>query len=222
MPRDRKDAPPASGRGPGDIRPSEEDAALFRQTVGGDPNAAREPSDDERALFRQSMGGVRPLDGDGRVRPDRPRPRGDRRSSAPTDRHPIIATAPSGRMDGSSDIDRRTADRLRRGRYPIDMKVDLHGMTAAQAQSALFSAIDRGWREGKRCILLVTGKGGQARDPVPERDGWREPRTGVIRSSVPGWIDTPPHRDRVLALTPARQEHGGGGAFYLLLRRRRG
>ena len=42
---------------------------------------------------------------------------------------------------------------------------------------------------------------------------------GILRHAVPRWLDEPSLRRHLLALAPARPEHGAGGALYLLLRR---
>jgi DNA-nicking Smr family endonuclease len=56
-------------------------------------------------------------------------------------------------------VDRRTDERLRRGRVDIDGRIDLHGLNQAQAHTALAAFISRGWHEQRRCVLVITGKG---------------------------------------------------------------
>lgn len=108
-----------------------------------------------------------------------------------------------------ADLDRRTAQRLQRGRLPIEATLDLHGMTQAAAHEALNGFIGRSEALGRRCVLVVTGKG---------RGG---EETGVLRRQVPHWLNQAPLRGRVLAFDFARPEHGGMGALYVLLKRRR-
>ena len=60
---------------------------------------------------------------------------------------------------------------------------------------------------GKRCVLVITGKGLSS--------------GGVLRDQVPRWLNLAPNRARVLAFDYARQHHGGAGALYVLLKRRR-
>lgn len=107
-------------------------------------------------------------------------------------------------------LDRRSADRLRRGRMEIEARLDLHGLTQAAAQPALEAFLAKAQRRGLRCVLVITGKGRSGEDP------------GVLRRMVPRWLAEPPNSTRVLALAPARVQHGGGGALYVLLRRLRG
>jgi DNA-nicking Smr family endonuclease len=58
-------------------------------------------------------------------------------------------------------------------------------------------------------LLVVTGKG----------EGREE--GGVLRRLLPLWLEEGSHRGAILAIAPARRQHGGEGAFYLLLRRKR-
>lgn len=105
-------------------------------------------------------------------------------------------------------VDRATADKLRRGEMPIEAVLDLHGLTQDMAHAALSRYIHVSWELGRRCLLLITGKG--------NREG-----TGVLRTQVPRWLNEPELRARLLAFSHARPHHGGEGALYLLLKRRR-
>ncbi len=134
----------------------------------------------------------------------RPRPPAKSPNSAPRKAAP--APLESGRL---ADLDRRTGDRLRRGRMVIDATLDLHGMTQARAHSRLRSFLFQAQARGNRCILVVTGKG---------RTG---PDSGVLRRAVPLWLNEPDLRPMVLAITSAQPQHGGTGALYVLLRRQR-
>lgn len=105
-------------------------------------------------------------------------------------------------------VDRRLADRLKRGRLPIDATLDLHGLTQSEAHAAVKGFVARAAERGLRTLLIVTGKG--------RHDG-----SGVLKAALPRWLNDAPLRGHVLALAEARPEHGGSGALYVLLRRRR-
>lgn len=107
------------------------------------------------------------------------------------------------------NVDGRTADRLRRGKLEIDGRIDLHGMSQAQAHTALASYVHRAWHEGRRCILVITGKG------TFSAEG------GVLRRAVPRWLADAPLRPMVLAVQHAQPRDGGEGALYVLIKRRR-
>ena len=102
-------------------------------------------------------------------------------------------------------IDGSTQRRLFRGEVLIDLRLDLHGMTAARAHKQLIKFIESAAGNGCRCVLVITGKG-----------------LGVLNGHVPHWLKQPPLSSYVLALAEARPKDGGGGAFYVLLRRNRG
>lgn len=112
-------------------------------------------------------------------------------------------------------MDRKTFGRMKRGKSKPEGRIDLHGMTAAAAHGALTRFILTAQAEGKRLVLVITGKGREREDdgPIPTR-------TGVLRHQLPHWLDTPPLANAVLQVTEAHQRHGGSGAFYVYLRRR--
>ena len=63
------------------------------------------------------------------------------------------------RQGERAGIDGRTQRRLFRGDVPVDRKLDLHGLTAARAESRLAQFIETAARDGCRCVLVITGKG---------------------------------------------------------------
>ena len=119
-----------------------------------------------------------------------------------------LAAAPS-RLDG------RRADRLRRGKLQPEARLDLHGMRRDEAHAALVSFVLGAQAAGKRLVLVITGKGRPdlSDSVIPER-------TGVLRHSLPHWLNAPPLTGRVVEVRPAHLRHGGAGALYLYLRRR--
>ena len=109
-----------------------------------------------------------------------------------------------------SGMDKRTAKAFKQGKYPIDRSVDLHGRTREQAYLSLHHFMLQSYKDGKRCVLVVTGKG----DP-------RNGKPGVIRESFSEWLNLEELRPLVVSYCYAAPQHGGTGAVYILLRRRR-
>jgi DNA-nicking Smr family endonuclease len=107
-----------------------------------------------------------------------------------------------------ADVDRATGDKLRRGNLVIDGRLDLHGLTQPEAHEALDRFLASSVTMGRRCVLVITGKGVGVSG-------------GVLRQAVPRWLNEAPNRARVLAVTPAQPRHGGAGALYVLLKRKR-
>ena len=116
---------------------------------------------------------------------------------------PVLPRGPATAME------RATRARLAKGRLAIEGKVDLHGMTQSQAHALLLSFLRRAHADGRRHVLVVTGKGTSLGSE------------GVLRRAVPGWLATPPFRLLVSAHEPAAIRHGGSGALYVRLRRQR-
>ncbi len=108
-------------------------------------------------------------------------------------------------------VDRRTATRFRRGLMPIEATLDLHGHTQASGRAALAGFLRAHRAAGRRCVLVVTGKG--------LKDDWS---VGALRQALPGWLNAPDLRRLILAYCHAQPHHGGSGAVYILLRRERG
>jgi DNA-nicking Smr family endonuclease len=134
------------------------------------------------------------------VAPPRPTPVGP----------PAPAKTPAPLSHGSRDgLDRRKAERLSRGKLPIEATLDLHGLRQAEAHRRLEHFLADCQAAGKRCVLVVTGKG------LHKEEG------GVLRAGVPRWLNEMPNRSRVLSFDYAQQKHGGTGALYILLRKRR-
>ncbi len=114
-------------------------------------------------------------------------------------------------------MDRKNFDRLRKGKIKPDARLDLHGLTAAQAHSELTAFIHRSHAAGKRLALVITGKGNSTR----EEEGIMPTRQGILRHSLPHWLNRPDLKLKILQITPAAAKHGGGGAYYVYLRRTR-
>lgn len=105
--------------------------------------------------------------------------------------------------------DWRTAKRVKKGKMSIEARVDLHGMTQHQAHGALAAFIAESRDLGRRCVLVITGKG--RGDAAP----------GVLRSGVPRWLNQPPNREKIISFTQAAPRDGGDGALYVLLKKKR-
>ncbi|MEM6758891.1 MAG: Smr/MutS family protein [Pseudomonadota bacterium] len=113
-------------------------------------------------------------------------------------------------------MDKKAFNRLKQGKLKPEGKIDLHGMTLDRAHPALTRFIMVAQAQGKRLVLVVTGKGKDRDDggPIPVRNG-------VLRHQVPQWLSLPPLSTAVLQVSPAHGRHGGGGAYYVYLRRNR-
>jgi DNA-nicking Smr family endonuclease len=113
-------------------------------------------------------------------------------------------------------MDAKAHKRMKAGKLRPEAKLDLHGMTLDRAHPALTGFVTASHAQGRRLLLVVTGKGKSkaAIGPIPSR-------LGVLRHQVPQWLRMPPLAPLVLQVTEASRAHGGSGAYYVYLRRGR-
>ncbi|HYM71881.1 MAG TPA: Smr/MutS family protein [Stellaceae bacterium] len=128
-------------------------------------------------------------------------------------RPPALPPAPAAdlpplALDRFAGIDRARAERLKRGRLPVEARLDLHGMTQAEAHRALAGFVRNSRAAGRRCVLVITGRGAVG--------------GGVLRAAVPRWLAEPEFRPHLLAIATAQPRDGGAGALYVMLRRNKG
>ncbi|MFC3527570.1 Smr/MutS family protein [Paracoccus mangrovi] len=111
-------------------------------------------------------------------------------------------------------MDHKTHRQMTRGKLSPEARIDLHGMTLAVAQPVLIRFILQAHADGRRLVLIITGKG---RDGGP--DAPLPVRPGALRHNVPHWLHMPPLAGIVLQVRAAHRRHGGDGAYYVYLRR---
>jgi DNA-nicking Smr family endonuclease len=182
--------------------------------------ARRAISEDERALWQSVAKTATPLERRRKSEPaatsaktDKPAPKAAKKAKTSAKAPPTPAPSPPKHHDLSHGlsvgIDKRQAERFRGGRLPIEGRIDLHGRTQQQAHDALRAFLVDAHADGKRCVLVITGKGMTAS------------KSGVLKENVPRWLNEPGLRRHVLAFDYAERQHGGEGALYVLLKRDR-
>lgn len=114
-------------------------------------------------------------------------------------------------------MDRNAHTRMMRGKLAPEARIDLHGMTLAQAHPVLTGFILNAHARGLRLVLVITGKGRTRPDddtgPMPRR-------AGVLKHEVPHWLRSGVLRPLVLEIRESHRSHGGTGAYYVYLRKR--
>lgn len=137
-------------------------------------------------------------------------------ASPPGERRDLAPSVSDRVREGPLRMDRKTHQRMQRGKLDPDARIDLHGMHLEEAHAALQSFILSSHAGGRRLVLVITGKGRRSEDdgPIPRR-------RGVLRHQLPHWLATPPLASVVLQTREAHLKHGGAGAFYVYLRRKR-
>jgi len=118
---------------------------------------------------------------------------------------PVLPELSAGMFAG---LDKRTAQRLKRGQLKIEARLDLHHMTQAEAHQALIHFATDSVATERRTVIVITGKG-------LKRTG----EVGVLRTMVPRWLNLPPLRAQIVAFCEAAPKDGSSGALYLRLKK---
>ena len=115
--------------------------------------------------------------------------------------------------DGSggraTSVSRNEFAKLRRGDLQVEQRIELHGHGAERAKHVFEQQIRQALADGKRCVLVVHGR------------GLHSPGDPVLRGELPGWITRGALASEVLAFVHAPQRLGGSGATLVWLRRQR-
>ena len=172
---------------------------------------------DERTLWKDVTRSVAPL----RARPHEgvdvepvlpPSPPKPKARSKPRAAAPPAATPKPTPPSELAPLGRKARRRLSRGADEIHGRLDLHGMTQAQAHDALLGFLRTSQAGGAKVVLVITGKGARG-DAATER--------GVLKRQVPMWLRLPEFRALVVGFEAAGIGHGGEGAMYVRIRRAR-
>lgn len=177
---------------------------------------------EDAQAFRQAMAGVQPLQPRPEAQPGQKPYPPDETASAREEREvmrelsrlvektgPLPAHLSGEAIEGvAAGVDRLLLERLRRGDFSVQAHLDLHGMTRAQARLEVEKFLDSSIMQGRRCVLIIHGRGLGSLDGVP-----------VLKNALQAWLSRSTLRKRILAFTSARPCDGGAGAIYVLLRK---
>jgi len=142
---------------------------------------------------------------------------GLRKHSAPVVKAPVLPVKPRVLKRNPAGLDGNTKRRLEKGDIQPSAKLDLHGLTEAAAHGALLTFLHTAHRRGDRLVLIVTGKGAlEADNPKTQT---KERYRGVLRRSVPRWLEEAPMASIIADKRWAHRRHGGEGALYIYLRK---
>ncbi|HEY6461898.1 MAG TPA: Smr/MutS family protein, partial [Polyangiaceae bacterium] len=202
--------------------------------VAAPPAPARQPAEpeDEALLLHRLFAGVQPLDRKGGTRVPRQKversPAVERKAKAGQDAaraeaeavHDHLRSLVEGatRFEVSDDghrVEGRRVDlppdairRLRRGNFPVDARLDLHGMRAGEARGQIELFLRTMRARGERCVLVIHGKGAHSLQGM-----------AVLRGEIAAWLSQGPSSEHVAGFATASDADGGEGAVYVLLRR---
>jgi DNA-nicking Smr family endonuclease len=94
--------------------------------------------------------------------------------------------------------------RLRKGYWPVQDELDLHGLRRDDARNAIAQFLLKAAQRNYRCVCVIHGRGFGSRGGEP-----------VLKSMVHSWLV---QTDGVIAFTQAHAAEGGEGALMVLLR----
>ncbi len=169
----------------------------------------------DMALFREAIGAITPIKKQSLIHKKKKPAAKPLQKEA--DEHSVLQALQNSDFDSTElemgdellyvrpGIQKQTLRKLRRGYYPIESELDLHGMTVAMAKVALTDFLKKCHQTSRRCVRIIHGKGLGSKDKKP-----------VIKNKLNYWLQ---HRDDVLAYCSARQIDGGTGAIYLILKK---
>ena len=101
-------------------------------------------------------------------------------------------------------LSRMTLRKLRRGTWPAQDSLDLHGHNSDAARKLLQEFLHEATQRGLRCVLVIHGKG------LNSQGG-----EGILRKLTRHWLTQHPG---VLGFCNASPKEGGGGAVLVLLK----
>lgn len=161
-------------------------------------------------LFRQALKGVTPLTPSNRTT-TLPSPKPISR----TNRKPALAPIQDALSDHGAEetlltefyrpgISRMTLRKLKRGQWPVQDSLDLHGLNSDTARKLMLEFLRHATEQGMRCVNVIHGKGWHT-------DGGE----GILKIRTRHWLT---QCVEVLAFCETPPPEGGGGAVKVLLK----
>jgi DNA-nicking Smr family endonuclease len=180
-------------------------------------NNSKNVSDEDAALFRSEVKGATPVKSD-RVVHEKPAVKPGKISANNIENqelqtgHEIDDNFDLNPVDANTSLffshpglQHKEIKRLKRGENGIEAGLDLHGCTTTQAKQKLLQFVAQSQQSGKRCVLLIHGRG------LGANSG-----RAVLKSAINHWL---PQMPSVMAFCSALTKDGGLGAVYVLLRK---
>ena len=165
-----------------------------------------EPED--AALFRAAVGEVKPLARQNRVAPEKPPRKPLLRPSSPAPAIPDtlsdFTTEDTPEEFLGNGLSRMTLRKLRRGTWPAQDSLDLHGHNSDTSRKLLQIFLHEAMQRELRCVLVIHGKG------LNSQGG-----EAVLRKLTRHWLTQHPG---VLGFCDATPKEGGSGAVLVLLK----
>jgi DNA-nicking Smr family endonuclease len=162
-------------------------------------------SPEDQALFLAAVDGARPLDTRDRLPIPPPPPSPVRVVELPSEVKLVVEGDSQRYAARAPGVSRAQLAELRAGKLHTEETLDLHGQTVELGCQQLRDFVVAAHRIGRRCVLIVHGKGTHSEHGAPLRE--------AVLAELLG-----PLSGLVHALATAAPAHGGEGATYIMLR----
>jgi DNA-nicking Smr family endonuclease len=170
-------------------------------------------SNEDSDLFRQTVGNVRVVKTDKIHLPDVNRPKPRPKYKLNEQEHNFLMPDDESIDDVSHEeklsytapgLQKSVLTKLRKGFFDVQGELDLHGLTAEAAKRRLLEYLISNSRAGRRCVLIIHGKGYRSSDDLP-----------VLKNHLNRWLR---QHALVQAFCSAPNRQGGAGAVFVLLK----
>jgi len=162
-------------------------------------------SPEDQALFLAAVDGARPLGTRDRLPIPPPLPSPVRIVELPAEVKLVVEGDGRRYTARAPGVSRAQLAELRAGKLHTEDTLDLHGQTVELGTQQLREFVSGAHRLGRRCVLIVHGKGTHSDHGAPLRE--------AVLAELLG-----PLSGLVHALATAAPSHGGEGATYLMVR----
>ena len=180
-------------------------------------------SDDENA-FLKSIKGTSPIKKNNKLEKEIILIKTIKKEKAKVEREPIVKE--KSKLKNNSlrstpfNIKNTTLNKkLKKGKIPIDKKIDFHGMSVFEAETLFSEIVINCYENHFRCLLFVTGKGVLKKNN--ENSDQVRLYYGKIRGGFFSWVKKNELQKYILAVEQANIEHGADGAFFVYLRKKK-
>lgn len=181
---------------------SAEDKSLFTEAMSGveplnrNAKVSHHQADQQQARYRKALKGIR---------------RKQRQAVSEVDVIETLDTADTvgafeSLMYHRKGLRLQELSRLKRGEFPIEAELDLHGMTEISADESLQAFVHRCYQAHKRSVLIIHGKGYNSKTDAPVLKNLANKRLRQLKN--------------VIAFCSAQPKDGGTGSVYVLLKAR--
>ncbi|HEY5950200.1 MAG TPA: Smr/MutS family protein [Kofleriaceae bacterium] len=160
---------------------------------------------EDQALFLEAVGDVKPLDSRDRVNVPPPPPSPVRVVELPPEVKLNVEGDSARYAARSAGVSHAQIAELRSGKVRAEATLDLHGMTVEPAIAQLKKFLLEARQLGRRCVLVIHGKGTHSEHGAPLREAVLQQLLGTLSGLVHAFASASP-------------VDGGEGATYVMIR----